>query len=1108
MKKNKRKFNRYYAFIICIVFVYTAIISRLFYLQIIKGEYYSEKANSKTHKMLLKSAPRGEIYDANGNILATSRQSFTLIFTETDESKKNFYSTMTKVFNILEENRASIEDDFILKTDPFRFEVNSSSEKDRKWSENRFKKDRGLDEYVLKDPDFKDKKINELTKEEEQKLEQKISEVAAEEMFDYLICQDSYRIYDLALSDYIEAQWEKVSDKNGTDKEKWTEEIEKQWGKLKSDYKMSYLKDRYDNNTIRKYMIIKDTIKMQSFSGYKPVVIANDLPEELSYIFEQLQSDLPGVSITKQPIREYPNGDLASSVLGYIRKINGSEQAKYEEKGYSTSTDYIGAAGVEQEYEEILKGTKGQESIETNKLGRKIKTLGEQTPYPGNNIQLTIDRDLQKVAEKALDDELERLRKLGDRKPTGGKDDANKTNATRGAAVALNVNTGAVLALASRPGYDPNLFTTPGKLTPEEYKKYFNPDLDKFGREYIKKSGLLNLSEFNGKKISSMSSNEKMEFLMEQLFPLDKSIQGNKTIREDRYDIYPKPFYNYATKSLIPPGSIFKPVTSIAGLEEGVITAGTRIYDAGPYNKRYKEFKGASWMYNLYKGSHGNQNLAEALRDSNNYYMYEIADRLFAKGGIETKEGLNGIAEYAWQLGLGADPENNPVYSTGIEIDENFGQVYNYESGKKTLTVLYTQKLYEYLQNGTSSVWGISYKGIDIVPNSTESEKIRALKKQLSDSMKKEVVEDGKLLTDSAIKNITKELKEKSYKDSDIKDLIDNVQVYNLKKKLTEGIKKEMTSDKKGVIDVSIKNTLKQLINTSKELKSKSYTDKDIDNMIEAIQGSVNDARSEIKSGTNLYSASIGQGLNQFTPIQLANYVATLVNGGNRYKVHLVDKITDPEGNIIKNYSEKPQIMGKANFSSTNVESVKKGMKDVTSDGGTAATTFKNFPIHSGGKTGSATFSNLQDEVGRTSYGNFIGFAPYDKPEIAVVVILFDGGHGAYASEVAKVIYEQYFKDEILKVNPKYNFSYPEITNPKKTKDNGHKDEKENIDKESEVKKATSTNNNSSDKKENNTKEDKKNNSSTNEDKKDSNTNRGNLEDNKANTEKKEDQGT
>src|SRR3712207_6055380 len=110
MKKKKKAFNRFYGFTICLIFIYTAIVSRLFYLQVIKGDYFSEKANSNTHKMILKSAPRGEITDKNGKILATSRQSFMLIFTETEESKKEFYNTMEKVFNILKENKSTIED--------------------------------------------------------------------------------------------------------------------------------------------------------------------------------------------------------------------------------------------------------------------------------------------------------------------------------------------------------------------------------------------------------------------------------------------------------------------------------------------------------------------------------------------------------------------------------------------------------------------------------------------------------------------------------------------------------------------------------------------------------------------------------------------------------------------------------------------------------------------------------------------------------------------------------------------------------------------------------------------------------------------------------------
>ena len=82
------------------------------------------------------------------------------------------------------------------------------------------------------------------------------------------------------------------------------------------------------------------------------------------------------------------------------------------------------------------------------------------------------------------------------------------------------------------------------------------------------------------------------------MFPLDKSIEGNTTIRKDNNDIFPKATFNYATKSLIPPGSTFKPMTAIAGLEEGVITENSTVYDNGPYNKRYPTVTAACWIYN------------------------------------------------------------------------------------------------------------------------------------------------------------------------------------------------------------------------------------------------------------------------------------------------------------------------------------------------------------------------------------------------------------------------------------------------------------------------------------------------------------------------------
>ena len=103
-----------------------------------------------------------------------------------------------------------------------------------------------------------------------------------------------------------------------------------------------------------------------------------------------------------------------------------------------------------------------------------------------------------------------------------------------------------------------------------------------------------------------------------------------------------------------------------------------------------------------------------------------------------------------------------------------------------------------------------------------------------------------------------------------------------------------------------------------------------------------------------MYDASIGQGMDQFTPIQMANYIATLVNGGTRYKVHLVDKFLDANGKVIEEV--KPEVIEKTGVKPENIEAVKAGMAAVN-EKGTAAGAFSNFPIKTGGKTGTASLS-------------------------------------------------------------------------------------------------------------------------------------------------------
>lgn len=149
--------------------------------------------------------------------------------------------------------------------------------------------------------------------------------------------------------------------------------------------------------------------------------------------------------------------------------------------------------------------------------------------------------------------------------------------------------------------------------------------------------------------------------------------------------------------------------------------------------------------------------------------------------------------------------------------------------------------------------------------------------------------------------------------------------------------------------------------------------------------------------------AAIGQSIDSFTPIQMASFIATVANGGTRYQVHLVKKIVASDGKIV--YSSKPKIVAKTVMTESTKNAVFEGLKSVTSEeGGTARQAFEGLPFVVAGKTGTSQYS-LSSEA----HAWFVGFAPYDNPEIAFAIVLENGGHGSYAAYVARDIIDAYF---------------------------------------------------------------------------------------------------
>ena len=314
-----------------------------------------------------------------------------MTYTSTNETNESFFETIDKVNKILSENNESIIDNFLLKIDEnndFYLDYSSSDESVQRIQKLRFLKDRGFDEEI-KSKLFGDK-VEDLTDDQIYEVDEKLLEISPEEIF-YKLVKD-YNIIN------IEAK-----NLNETEKEAFT----KKYKDVSGEEITRILLQNYSYNQIRLYMLVKDELKMQSFKGYKSVTLASNIQKDTSLIILQMLNELPGVEITLEPTRYYPYNTIASSVLGYLSSIDSTNQEKYELRGYNISTDLIGISGIEAAFEEQLKGVKGGTTVKINSKGKEIEQLFKLESYPGNSVHLTIDKDVQYAAEKALEDTME-----------------------------------------------------------------------------------------------------------------------------------------------------------------------------------------------------------------------------------------------------------------------------------------------------------------------------------------------------------------------------------------------------------------------------------------------------------------------------------------------------------------------------------------------------------------------------------------------------------------------------------------------------------------------------------------------------------------------------
>jgi len=230
------------------------------------------------------------------------------------------------------------------------------------------------------------------------------------------------------------------------------------------------IEDFYTPVQKRAIIGVRYEMERTDFSSANPYTFAENVPQSVVTTIKEQNNVFGGVVVTVEPVREYAMGTVGAHILGRVGKIYKEEYDVLKDKNYAMN-DVIGKQGIEKYFEDYLRGEDGVGGIEQSIDGRKIKIVESVKPKAGNNVILTIDGQLQKVAEQAIEKAIERVKEQSEYEPgNAGKD------ADAGAVAAIDVNSGEILALASYPSYNPATFN-------EDYNKLYNdPALPMFNR--------------------------------------------------------------------------------------------------------------------------------------------------------------------------------------------------------------------------------------------------------------------------------------------------------------------------------------------------------------------------------------------------------------------------------------------------------------------------------------------------------------------------------------------------------------------------------------------------------------------------------------------------
>lgn len=739
------------------------LICRLFYLQMLRGSYYRSNYNLKIERTEPINAPRGNIYDRKGRLLAYNDIAYSVTFkdavtyTKQDDHYRKLNSIISHLITHIEENGDEIDTDFgIIRDKSGRLSFRDSGS-----AIDRFRADV-----------FGEARVSDLNYDS--KLHYNKAEATPKQIMEYLYSKDMFDV-----------------------------------------------SSEYDDEMRFKIAVVRYKVWLNRYQQYVDTPIAENVSDKTVVYVKENSDILPGADISDDTVRKYSDPEAFASIVGYTGTISSEEYAKRSAKDDTvTINDQVGKSGIEKVMDSYLAGKKGYRKIYANSQGKALSVTDQKKPVSGDDVYLSIDKDLQKKTYVLLEKEIAGIlnSKIVNTKeyhlPKNGSGanivvpvydvyyafvknhlididelaDKNATDIEHKVSDAFNAHqenavtyvqdkllsskapvyknlsdegqeyaTYVIKTLRDEQILDPKSKSAEDsyykkwsaeKLSVYSYLKYClskgwvdytkfttnetfvdsselykelsnyiltdlvkNDDFKKIAFHYailndeisgsslcailydqgvlkkdketrdalvsgrvsafsfvkskIKKleltPGMLGLEPSSGSSVMMDAKTGKILALVS--YPGYDNNRLANTVDNSYYSYLlqnsSNPLYNFATQQRTAPGSTFKLVTSTAGLSEGVISTTSTIEDKGVFEKVSNHPK--CWIY---PGSHGTINLSEAIRDSCNYFFYEVGWRL--SGGdnnYNDARGIRRIRKYAKMYGLGE--------KTGVEISEN-----------------------------------------------------------------------------------------------------------------------------------------------------------------------------------------------------------------------------------------------------------------------------------------------------------------------------------------------------------------------------------------------------------------------------------------------------